>query len=70
MKGYCEACRQPCEVEVVDYGIGSYEYWGYNGVNSSLCAVSTCCEATVFEDEELTRPISVEDVQSYGHCDT
>jgi hypothetical protein len=45
----CEACGQPCRVTTVDYGIGTYEYWGAPGFDVQLCDVSDCCEADVAE---------------------
>lgn len=45
MIGKCTACGQPCEVGIIDNGIGSYEYWGSKEVDIQLEAVSNCCEA-------------------------
>jgi len=46
----CAACRQDCRLVLVDYGIGSYEYWGCRGVDVQWCEVSDCCEAGVLHD--------------------
>jgi hypothetical protein len=50
MIGKCTACGQPCEVCIIDYGIGPYEYWGAPGVDVQLMAVSDCCEAPAVDD--------------------
>jgi hypothetical protein len=44
MNGTCTACGQPCQVSIIDFGIGSYEYWGALGIDIQLEAVSDCCE--------------------------
>jgi hypothetical protein len=43
--GTCSACGKPCGVQVIDEGVGPYEFWGAHGVDVRLVAVSTCCEA-------------------------
>lgn len=45
MLGTCTECLQPCNVELVDFGIGSYEFWGAKSVDKRVEAVSDCCEA-------------------------
>ena len=45
MIGKCTDCGKECNVEVIDFGIGSYEYWGTKAVDIRLEAVSDCCEA-------------------------
>lgn len=53
---YCTFCKQECEVDVVDEGIGAYEYWGAKGVDIRLVEVSSCC------GEDMTdEPIEEED---------
>lgn len=47
---YCTACKQECEVEVIDEGIGAYEYWGAKGVDIRLVEQSQCCEADVTDE--------------------
>ena len=44
----CEDCRGSCEGTYVDFGIGSYEFWGAKEVDRQVHWVSECCEATVF----------------------
>ena len=47
---YCSYCNQECEVEVVDEGIGAYEYWGATGVDVRLVEVSSCCGEDVTDE--------------------
>ena len=53
-EGYCGECGQPCDVDIVDEGIGHYEFWGQVGNHSNLCAESSCCGSNVYEDEACT----------------
>jgi hypothetical protein len=57
----CRECNRECRVVTVDFGIGSYEYWGATGYDSRLEQVSNCCEADYYnpEDEE---PFNEEEV--------
>jgi hypothetical protein len=48
---WCCACKQECSVIEVDFGIGSYEYWGAKGVDIDLQEVSDCCEADWTEED-------------------
>lgn len=41
----CSDCSKESTAKVVDNGIGSYEYWGANCVDTQLEVVSECCEA-------------------------
>ena len=50
MFGICSDCKEPCEVIIVDSGIGSYEYWGAKGTDVQLEAVSNCCNAPAYID--------------------
>lgn len=40
----CEGCGQPSEVKDMDFGIGSYEFWGCPGVDTNVQTVTVCCE--------------------------
>ena len=51
---FCEDCGQPCRAKLIDVGIGAYEYWGDKSVDSNKVWASDCCEASVFQDAELT----------------
>lgn len=53
---WCEACGKPCSIQVVDYGIGAYEYWGAPGFDIQLCEVSDCCEAEPLDFPPVTDP--------------
>ena len=50
MTGTCTACKEHCEVVVVDFGIGPFEFWGATGVDSRPDVVSNCCEAPVLDE--------------------
>ena len=43
----CEDCHGACEGTYVDFGIGTYEFWGAKGVDRQVAWASECCEATV-----------------------
>lgn len=46
----CSCCGQPADTREVDFGIGSYEYWGSTGFDSNVQTVSSCCEAPMMEN--------------------
>lgn len=48
-KGVCEGCGRECDIVDVDYGIGSYEYWGFRGVHHQYAPGSSCCGEEVFK---------------------
>lgn len=56
MFGKCTACGHDCNVVLVDFGIGFYDYWGSPGINFQLEAVSDCCEASAVDsaNHEIT----------------
>lgn len=60
---YCGECKQECEGEWLDFGIGSYEFWGATGVDIQMGYVSKCCGGDVFQDKECTIPY--EDDEGY-----
>ena len=45
MIGKCTECGQPCNIILLDIGIGAYEYWGSKEYDIQIEAVSDCCEA-------------------------
>ena len=51
---YCGGCGNVCEQKLVDMGIGPYEFQGRVGFDSNKQWVSSCCEETVYENEDLT----------------
>ena len=53
---YCGDCGRECKAVVADFGIGTYEFQGSVGHDVRKAVVSDCCDARVFEDEELNRP--------------
>lgn len=54
---YCAGCLEECEAGVVDQGIGPYEYWGSQGVDVALAAVSQCCEDSVHRTPACDGPM-------------
>ncbi len=44
---YCSECNEPNDGENMDFGIGSYEFWGQRGCDTNIQFVSTCCEAVL-----------------------
>lgn len=51
---FCGHCGMPCCATAVDNGIGAYEYWGQKGVHKQIDIESDCCNASVFENANLT----------------
>lgn len=51
---YCGECGKECSARLVDEGIGPFEFWGSRGTHHEYVVVSSCCEATVYEDKDLT----------------
>lgn len=47
MNGRCTNCGQACKAVIIDFGIGTYEFWGSREVDIQESAVSPCCEAPV-----------------------
>lgn len=54
---FCGDCGQPCYPKQIDEGIGAYEYGGAPGVDIRIVTVSDCCEALVYQDSRLTKPL-------------
>lgn len=47
---FCQECHEPCDVTLVDFGIGPYEYWGQRCNDTNKQMVSDCCEATCLDE--------------------
>ena len=47
--GYCPDCKEMVIPELVDIGIGAYEYWGARGVHEDRRWVCPCCESELQE---------------------
>lgn len=60
--GICSRCLEPCEVVVVDFGVGPYEFWGATGFDSRPEAVSNCCEAPAVDG--MGYPITISDLDN------
>ncbi len=52
---FCGDCTEPCDYYLSDVGEGPYEFWGQTGVHVKILPTSTCCQADVFANPELTR---------------
>ena len=50
--GVCSECGKYCSAILLDFGIGSYEYWGSQDYEEHWRWVSPCCEAEVVESED------------------
>jgi hypothetical protein len=61
---FCGACGCHCEIRIEDFGIGSYEYWGFKGVHKDLRVISKCCEEEVFNDVNLSEYMTVEEAKN------
>jgi len=61
-EGVCKSCGEECTAEIVDFGIGPYEYGSIRAVDVQLQEVSPCCEDDVIdkEDYEVGRNDDVE----------
>ena len=70
MLGICSDCKEPCEVIIVDSGIGAYEYWGARGIDVQLEAVSNCCDAPAYIDssEDFVTVSMIKDEEEYNNC--
>jgi len=62
MNAFCTSCEEPCDVVVVDFGIGPYEFWGATGWDRKLDAVSNCCEARAETEDGVS--ISLADYEN------
>lgn len=54
MTTICNECGLECEAEIVDNGIGSYEYWGQMYTDHRWEEVSPCCGVSVVEGGNKT----------------
>jgi hypothetical protein len=47
---HCEECGKPDpEMNLADFGIGPYEFWGAKGCRHDLQWVSRCCEGNLVD---------------------
>lgn len=49
----CASCGLAAEFKEMDFGIGSYEFWGVVGRHVDIQVVSKCCEASEGENTEV-----------------
>ena len=47
---FCQECGEPCDITLVDFGIGPHEFWGQRGNDTNKQMVSDCCEATCLDE--------------------
>lgn len=66
---WCTECKKQCKGIVVDFGIGSYEYWGQRCVDTNKQLVSECCEAEVSTTEAGHSIYSYEDMRADAKAD-
>ena len=61
---FCQECELECRGQMVDQGIGPYEFWGQKGIDKREAFVSECCEALVvdIDGNEVSLPEPDEDV--------
>ena len=48
---YCSGCKEPCNGHVVDEGLGSYEFWGQEEVDTKKAFLSDCCEEAALDEK-------------------
>lgn len=59
---FCSVCNETTSVVSIDYGIGSYEFWGHKSINHDWGAeCSECGERIPMKDVT-----EVEDNRDYG----
>jgi hypothetical protein len=56
---YCGECQQECRAVVRDFGAGKLDIGGRTVYDSQKALVSDCCDADLFEDEELSQAFDV-----------
>jgi hypothetical protein len=50
-RGYCPSCKANVTAKSVDFGIGSYEYWGCRSVHVDIREVCPDCEGNLLDAE-------------------
>ena len=60
---FCQECELECRGQVVDQGIGQYEFWGQKGIDKREAFFRECCEALVvdIDGNEVDRTAPDED---------
>lgn len=58
---FCGECGKECGAVPDDAGIGPFEFWGSTGIDSVPIVQSSCCDASLFSNEELTQEYSFYD---------
>jgi hypothetical protein len=64
----CDVCGRSCQLKLVDFGIGPYEFWGAKGTHTDYAWASDCCEAEVHEMSDYIR-LNADSEYNHGvHC--
>ena len=45
----CLDCGEPANLQLVDFGIGPYEFWGRTGWDRDIQLATDCCESMQYE---------------------
>jgi transcription elongation factor Elf1 len=53
---FCNECGQEVEVEIEDFGIGPYEFWGARGTHKDERAVCSICGEIIENDVAYFEP--------------
>lgn len=71
MKTICSFCHNECSFNIVNEGIGHYEYWGASGYDEHLVVVSTCCKEHCLDKygNEITVSKAKELIAERNHYD-
>lgn len=57
---FCGECGRPCEA-TTETELNRSEFWGAAYSELSWSTASDCCDAVVYEDEALTKPVYFDD---------
>ncbi len=67
-EGWCSDCGGPCYGDVVDTGVGAYEYFGEKGVNHQYTYLSSCCGAGILDTDPVCKNCRAKEVYDVGLC--
>ena len=62
---YCCCCNEPSTCEIIDVGIGPYEYAGAPGNQKIEIIATTCCESIPYTDNSCDKEITMDDYRRY-----
>ena len=55
----CTHCNKPCHGDLVDFGLGYFEFWGEIRFDRNVQFVSECCEDDMID--EYGDPVELEE---------